>query len=131
MRTFMDEDFLLSTSTARQLYHGTAEKLPVIDYHCHINPEEIAKDRKFENISQIWLEGDHYKWRLMRAGGITEDKITGDAPDREKFRAFASVMPKLMGNPIYHWSHLELKRVFGIQKPLTLKNADEIYDHCS
>lgn len=131
MRTFMDEDFLLSTSTARQLYHGTAEKLPIIDYHCHINPEEIAKDRKFENISQIWLEGDHYKWRLMRAGGITEDKITGDAPDREKFRAFASVMPKLMGNPIYHWSHLELKRVFGIQKPLTLKNADEIYDHCS
>ncbi|MCI8483416.1 MAG: glucuronate isomerase [Lachnospiraceae bacterium] len=131
MRTFMDEDFLLSTPTARQLYHGTAEKLPIIDYHCHINPKEIARDQKFENISQIWLQGDHYKWRVMRAGGITEDKITGDAPDREKFRAFASVMPKLMGNPIYHWSHLELKRVFGIQEPLTLKNADEIYDHCS
>ncbi len=127
----MDENFLLSTPTAEKLYHGTAEKLPIIDYHCHINPQEIAEDRKFENISQIWLGGDHYKWRLMRAGGITEDKITGDASDREKFRAFASVMPKLIGNPIYHWSHLELQRGFGITEPLTLQNADDVYDRCN
>ena len=131
MRTFMDENFLLSTPTAEKLYHGTAKKLPIIDYHCHISPQEIAQDRKFENISQIWLGGDHYKWRVMRAGGITEDKITGDAPDREKFRAFASVMPKLMGNPIYHWSHLELLRGFGVEGPLSLENADEIYDKCN
>lgn len=127
----MDENFLLSTPTAEKLYHETAEKLPIIDYHCHINPQEIAEDRKFENISQIWLGGDHYKWRVMRAGGITEDKITGDASDREKFRAFASVMPKIIGNPIYHWSHLELQRGFGITEPLTLQNADDVYDRCN
>ena len=131
MKPFMDENFLLSTPTAEKLYHGTAEKLPIIDYHCHINPQEIAEDRKFENISQVWLGGDHYKWRLMRAGGITEDKITGDADGREKFRAFASVMPKLIGNPIYHWSHLELQRGFGIAEPLTPQNADDIYDKCN
>lgn len=131
MRTFMDENFLLSTSTAEKLYHGTAKKLPIIDYHCHISPREIAEDRKFENIARIWLGGDHYKWRVMRAGGITEDKITGDAPDREKFRAFAGVMPKLVGNPIYHWSHLELQRIFGIRKPLTPEHADDIYDCCN
>lgn len=110
MKTFMDEDFLLSTPTAVRLYHEVAEKLPIIDYHCHISPQDIAEDRRFENISQVWLGGDHYKWRVMRAAGITEDRITGDATDREKFRAFASVMPELMGNPIYHWSHLELQR---------------------
>ncbi len=131
MRTFMDENFLLSTSTAEQLYHETAEKLPILDYHCHISPREIAEDRKFENIARLWLGGDHYKWRVMRAGGITEDKITGDAPDREKFRAFAGVMPKLMGNPIYHWSHLELRRVFGITDLLTPESADDIYDCCN
>lgn len=102
MKTFMDEDFLLSTPTAVRLYHEVAEKLPIIDYHCHISPQDIAEDRRFENISQVWLGGDHYKWRVMRAAGITEDRITGDATDREKFRAFASVMPELMGNPIYH-----------------------------
>ena len=127
----MDEDFLLSTPTAVRLYHEVAEKLPIIDYHCHISPQDIAEDRKFENISQIWLGGDHYKWRVMRAAGIMEDKITGNATDREKFRAFASVMPGLMGNPIYHWSHLELQRGFGISEPLTADNADEIYDRCN
>ena len=131
MRKFMDENFLLSTPTAEKLYHNIAEKLPIIDYHCHINPRDIAEDRKFENISQIWLGGDHYKWRVMRAGGISEDKITGNAPDREKFRAFASVMPKLIGNPIYHWSHLELQRGFGITEPLTPEHADDIYDRCN
>ena len=131
MKAFMDEDFLRSTNTAKRLYHGVATAMPVMDYHCHINPQEIAEDRRFDNISQIWLGGDHYKWRVMRAGGVTEDKITGDAPDREKFRAFASIMPKLIGNPIYHWSHLELQRGFGIMEPLSAKNADEVYDRCN
>ena len=131
MKAFMDEDFLLSTPTAVRLYHEVAEKLPVLDYHCHISPREIAEDRKFENISQIWLGGDHYKWRVMRAAGITEDKRTGNATDREKFHAFASVMPELMGNPIYHWSHLELQRGFGISEVLTAENADMIYDQCN
>ena len=131
MKPFMDADFLLSTPTARRLYHEVAEQLPIIDYHCHINPQEIAEDRKFDNISQVWLGGDHYKWRVMRASGATEDKITGDASDREKFRAFAAVMPQLMGNPLYHWSHLELQRGFGITEPLTPDNADEIYDRCN
>lgn len=131
MKPFMDQDFLLSTETAKWLYHEVAEQLPIIDYHCHINPQEIAEDRKFENISQVWLGGDHYKWRVMRAGGISEDKITGSVDDREKFRAFASVMPQLIGNPLYHWSHLELQRGFGITEPLTQDNADEIYDRCN
>lgn len=131
MKAFMDEDFLLSTPTAVRLYHEVAEKLPIIDYHCHISPQDIAEDRKFENISQVWLGGDHYKWRVMRAAGVPEEKITGDATDREKFRAFASVMPELMGNPIYHWSHLELQRGFGISEPLTAENADDVYDRCN
>lgn len=128
MVRFMDEDFLLSTKTAKWLYHDVAEKLPIIDYHCHINPQEIAEDRKFDSITQVWLGGDHYKWRAMRAAGITEDKITGSADDREKFRAFASTMPQLIGNPLYHWSHLELQRVFGITEPLTPGNADAVFD---
>ena len=131
MRDFMDADFLLSTETAKKLYHEVAEQLPIIDYHCHINPQEIAEDRKFDTISQVWLGGDHYKWRVMRAGGTTEDKVTGDASDREKFRAFAAVMPQLIGNPLYHWSHLEFQRGFGITEPLTADNADEIYDKCN
>ncbi len=131
MKPFMDEDFLLSTETAKKLYHEIAEQMPIIDYHCHINPQEIAEDRKFDNISQVWLGGDHYKWRVMRAAGTTEDKVTGDADDREKFRAFAATMPQLIGNPLYHWSHLELQRGFGITEPLTPDNADEIYDKCN
>lgn len=131
MRDFMDKDFLLSTKTAKNLYHEYAEKMPIIDYHCHINPKEIAEDRKFDNISQVWLGGDHYKWRLMRAAGIPEEAITGAASDREKFRAFARTMPQIIGNPIYHWSHLELQRGFGITEPLTEDNADEIYDKCN
>lgn len=127
----MDQDFLLSTPTAKWLYHEVAEKMPIIDYHCHINPQEIAEDRKFNNISEVWLGGDHYKWRQMRFGGIPENVITGDADPKEKFRAFASVLPKLIGNPMYHWSHLELKRVFGIEEPLTADNADEIYEKCN
>ena len=131
MRPFMDKDFLLTTETAKKLYHEVAEKMPIIDYHCHISPQDIAEDRKFDNISQVWLGGDHYKWRLMRANGVTEDVVTGPADGREKFRAFAEVMPKLIGNPMYHWSHLELQRAFGIMEPLTPDNADEIYDRCN
>ncbi|MDO5548250.1 MAG: glucuronate isomerase [Eubacteriales bacterium] len=131
MREFMDADFLLSTGTAKWLYHTVAEPLPILDYHCHIDPQEIAEDHKFETISQIWLGGDHYKWRVMRAGGATEDKVTGTASDREKFRAFAAVMPQLIGSPLYHWSHLELQRVFGITEPLNADNADAVYDRCN
>ena len=127
----MDADFLLTTATARHLYHDIAAKLPIIDYHCHIDPKEIAEDRRFDNISEVWLGGDHYKWRQMRWNGIPEELITGNAGPREKFRAFASVLPRLIGNPLYHWSHLELQRVFGIHEPLTADNADEIYDRCS
>ena len=130
METFMNQDFLLSTPTAKWLYHDVAEKMPVIDYHCHVNPQEIAENRKFSNISEVWLGGDHYKWRQMRFGGISEEKITGNADPKEKFRAFASIMPRLIGNPLYHWSHLELKRYFGIHEPLTEENADAVYDAC-
>ena len=131
MQQFMDQDFLLTTDTAKWLYHEVAEQLPIIDYHCHINPQEIAEDRKFDNISQVWLGGDHYKWRYMRTNGTSEEIVTGDTDDREKFRAYAAVMPRLIGNPMYHWSHLELQRVFGIHEPLTPDNADDIYDRCN
>ena len=131
MTEFMNQDFLLSTETAKRLYHGTAERLPIIDYHCHIDPREIAEDRKFDSITQVWLGGDHYKWRLMRAAGITEDKITGDADDWEKFYAFAQTLPQVIGNPIYHWSHLELQRSFGITTPLTPDTARAIYDEAN
>ena len=131
MRKFMDKDFLLSTDTAKWLYHEVAEELPIIDYHCHINPREIAEDRKFQNITEVWRGGDHYKWRVMRAAGVPEEKITGTADAREKFRVFAETMPRLIGNPIYHWSHLELQRGFGITEPLTRDNADRIYDRCN
>ncbi|MBQ8647597.1 MAG: glucuronate isomerase [Oscillospiraceae bacterium] len=131
MKPFMDKDFLLSTETAKMLYHDVAEKMPIIDYHCHINPQEVAEDRKFDNITQVWLGGDHYKWRLMRANGVPEELVTGNGDDREKFRAFAGTLPKVIGNPVYHWSHLELQRVFGITEPLTADNADEVYDKCN
>ena len=131
MKPFMNADFLLTTPTARHLYHDIAAEMPIIDYHCHIDPREIAEDRKFDNISEVWLGGDHYKWRQMRWGGIPEELVTGNADPREKFRAFASVMPRLIGNPLYHWSHLELQRVFDIHEPLTADNADAIYDKCS
>ena len=131
MKKFMDQDFLLSTETAKELYHEVAKQMPIIDYHCHISPQEIAEDKKFENMTEVWLGGDHYKWRQMRFGGIEENLITGDADPREKFRAFASILPKLIGNPMYHWSHLELQRVFDIYEPLSLENADKIYDQCN
>lgn len=131
MGNFMNRDFLLSTPTAQWLYHEAAETMPILDYHCHIDPQEIAEDRKFQNIAEVWLGRDHYKWRQMRFGGIPEELITGNAEPREKFRAFASVLPQLIGNPMYHWSHLELQRVFDIREPLTAENADTIYDQCN
>ena len=109
MKAFMDQDFLLETETAKMLYHEYAAKMPVLDYHCHISPQEIAEDRQFENITQVWLGGDHYKWRQMRSNGIEERYITGDASDREKFQKWAETLERAIGNPLYHWSHLELE----------------------
>ncbi len=128
MKKFMDEDFLLNSETAVRLYHDYAEKLPIIDYHCHINPMEIYEDRRFENITEVWLGGDHYKWRLMRANGVQEHYITGDADPKEKFRQWARTLPKAIGNPIYHWSHLELKRYFGYDGILNEQTADEVWE---
>lgn len=131
MKQFLDQDFLLSTETAKTLYHNYAEKLPIIDYHCHINPMEIATDRKFDNITQAWLGGDHYKWRLMRANGIDEYYITGDAPDKEKFIKWAETLSKSIGNPLYHWSHLELQRYFDYYGVLNKETADEVWNLCN
>lgn len=131
MKAFMDQDFLLSTDTAKRLYHDYAEKMPIIDYHCHINPQEIAQDRSFDNITQVWLGGDHYKWRQVRSNGVEEAYITGDAPDREKFQKWAETLEKAIGNPLYHWSHLELQRYFDCNTPLTGRTAEEIWNLCN
>ena len=131
MKGFMDEDFLLTTGTARKLFHGYAEPTPVLDYHCHLEPKEIAEDRRFRNMTELWLGGDHYKWRIMRSNGVDERYITGDAPDGEKFHAFAEALPRAIGNPMYHWCHLELQRYFGIYEPLSGKNWKAIYDACN
>lgn len=130
MKKFMDDDFLLTTETAKRLYKDYADmtKIPVLDYHCHINPQEIYEDRQFENITQVWLGGDHYKWRQMRTNGIEEKYITGDASDYEKFEKWAETMPKLIGNPLYHWSHLELKYYFGYEGHLTPETCKEVWD---
>lgn len=131
MKTFMDENFLLTTETARKLYHEYAAAVPVLDYHCHLDPKEIAQDRQFRNMTELWLGGDHYKWRIMRSNGVDEKYITGDAADEEKFHAFAGALPKAIGNPMYHWCHLELQRYFGIYEPLSEENWKEIYDRCN
>ena len=131
MKAFMDKDFLLSTETAKTLYHEYAAKMPVLDYHCHINPQEIAEDRKFDNITQVWLGGDHYKWRQMRSNGVEEKYITGGATDREKFQKWAETLPKLIGNPLYHWSHLELQKYFGYTGYLNGETAEEVWNLCN
>ena len=131
MKKFMDEEFLLSTPTAQKLYHEYAEVMPIIDYHCHINPQEIYEDRQFENITQVWLGGDHYKWRQMRSNGVEEKYITGDAPDREKFQKWAKTLEMAIGNPLYHWSHLELKRYFGYEGYLNGDTAEEVWNLCN
>ena len=131
MKQFTDNDFLLSTDMARELYHDYAAKMPILDYHCHINPREIAEDRKFDNITQVWLGGDHYKWRQMRSNGVEEKYITGDAPDREKFQKWAETLEKLIGNPLYHWSHLELQKYFGYTGYLNGDTAEEVWNLCN
>ncbi len=131
MKAFMDKDFLLETETARKLFHKYAEITPILDYHCHINPREIAEDRKFDNITQVWLGGDHYKWRQMRSNGVDEKYITGDATDREKFQKWAETLEKAIGNPLYHWSHLELQRYFGYHGALNGKTAEEVWNLCN
>lgn len=131
MKQFMDENFLLQTETAQKLYHDYAETTPILDYHCHINPQEIYEDRQFENITQVWLGGDHYKWRFMRSSGVDEKYITGDASDKEKFLKWAEVLGKAIGNPLFHWSHLELKKYFGYNGVLNKNTAEEVWELCN
>lgn len=131
MKEFLADDFLLDNKTAKELYFQVARELPVVDWHCHIPPRDIAENRQFENIAQIWLEGDHYKWRAMRQNGIDEAYITGDAPAREKYKAWAATVPQCIGNPLYHWTHLELARGFGITRPLGEKTADGIWEEAN
>ena len=131
MKQFMDENFLLQSETAQKLYHSYAADAPILDYHCHINPQEIYEDRQFENITQVWLGGDHYKWRFMRSCGVDEKYITGDASDKEKFLKWAEVLGKAIGNPLFHWSHLELKKYFGYNGVLNKKTAEEVWELCN
>jgi len=127
MKPFLDKDFLLNTETARTLFHEAAEKCPIIDYHCHLSPREIYEDIRYDNITQVWLGGDHYKWRLMRSAGVPEKYITGDASDYEKFEKYAEVLGKAIGNPLHHWSHLELRRFFGYEGILNKATAPEVW----
>jgi glucuronate isomerase len=131
MKKFLDENFLLQTKTAKKLYHDFAVQMPVIDYHCHLPAQQIADDINFENLSQIWLYGDHYKWRAMRTNGVNEDFITGSKTDYEKFEKWAATVPYTLRNPLYHWTHLELQRYFGVEELLEEKNAKVIYDRCT
>jgi len=129
---FITEEFLLETETARRLYHEYAEGMPIIDYHCHLPPEQVANDHRFENLTQIWLYGDHYKWRAMRANGVAERYCTGDASDWEKFDKWAETVPKTLRNPLYHWTHMELRRPFGISDRLLAPDtAKGIWDECN
>lgn len=129
MKRFMDDqDFLLSTPTGEELFHTFAEGMPIVDYHCHISPQEIYEDKRYANITEVWLGGDHYKWRLMRANGVDERYITGDAPAREKFQKWAETLTRCIGNPVYEWSHLELKRFFGYEGVLNGDTAQEVWD---
>jgi len=131
MKKFMDENFLLENDVAIKLFHEYSKNLPIIDYHCHLSPKEICEDRRFKNITEIMLGGDHYKWRAMRSNGIDESYMTGDKPDFEKFLAFAKTLKYAIGNPLYHWTHLELQRFFGIDKILNEDTAQEIYDEAN
>ena len=131
MKQFMDRDFLLTNDAAKHLYHELAASLPIIDYHCHLDPREIYEDRHFDNVTQLWLGGDHYKWRLMRSFGVDERSITGEATDREKFQAWAEALSLAAGNPLYHWSHLELKNYFGFDGHLTPENAEQVWQLCN
>lgn len=128
MKTFITDDFLLNSEPARRLYHEYAEDMPIFDYHCHLNPQEIYENKQFSDIGEAWLAGDHYKWRVMRTCGVPEEYVTGKASFQEKFQRFAAIMPALVGNPIYHWSHLELLRFFGVEELLDSQSAPAIWD---
>ncbi len=140
MKAFMDKDFILSTDTAKHLYHDYACKLPLADYHCHLSPKEIYEDRRFDNIVEVWLGGrnsdgsyfgDHYKWRMMRSHGIDEEYITGSKDPYERFVKLAEALEMAIGNPMYHWCHLELQQFFGVYEPLTVESAPRIWEHCN
>lgn len=131
MKKFMDKHFMLQSGTAQQLYHNHAAKMPIFDYHCHLSPQEVAEDRQWDNLGEIWLGGDHYKWRAMRTNGVDERFVTGDAPWREKFKKWAGTVPQTIRNPLYHWTHLELKRCFGIDTLLNSQTADKIFDEAA
>ena len=140
MKAFMDKDFLLETETAKHLYHDYASKMPLADYHCHLNPKEIYEDRRFNDLCEVWLggenpdgsfAGDHYKWRLMRSNGVEESYVTGDKDHFERFMKLAEALEMAIGNPMYHWCHLELQQFFGVYEPLTTESAKRIWDHCN
>lgn len=131
MKQFMDENFLLESETARELFHEYAKEMPIYDYHCHLSPREIAENKSYKNITEVWLGGDHYKWRAMRSNGVEEKYITGNASDKEKFKKWAETIENCIGNPLYHWTHLELQRYFGIHTPLSSKTADSIWEQCN
>lgn len=131
MKAFMDENFLLSNETAVKLYHDYAKDMPIFDYHCHLNTKEIAENKKYGNLTEIWLGGDHYKWRGMRSNGVEEKYVTGDGSDKEKFLKYAATIPQCLGNPLYHWTHLELKRYFGIEELLSPETAEMIWEKCN
>ena len=131
VKNFLDENFLLETKTAERLYHDFARQMPIIDYHCHLPPQQIAEDKQFENLTQIWLYGDHYKWRAMRTNGVDESYCTGDQPDYEKFEKWAETVPYTLRNPLYHWTHLELQRYFNVHEILDKESARRIYDDCT
>lgn len=131
MTPFLSDNFLLTTPTARRLYHDVAKKMPIVDYHCHLDAKDIYEDVRFENITRLWLGGDHYKWRILRSNGVDEYDITGSAPDREKFQKFAEVLPRCIGNPMYHWCHLELKNYFGYEGVLNGETAEAVWNLCN
>lgn len=140
MKAFIDKDFLLKTETAKYLFHTYAENLPLVDYHCHLNPREIYEDRRFDNLAEVWLggmqpdgsySGDHYKWRVMRSNGVPEDFITGEKPAYERFLKFVESLEMAIGNPMYHWCHMELQKFFGIYEPLTVESAERIWNRCN
>src|SRR5476651_2197046 len=131
MNNFLDENFLLKTETARRLYHDYAKQMPIIDYHCHLPPDQIAANGNFANLTQVWLYGDHYKWRAMRANGVNEKYITGNGTDLEKFEQWAATVPYTLRNPLYHWTHLELQRYFDIHDLLSPVTARQIYEESS
>lgn len=131
MKPFMNKDFLLQTETAKRLFHDYASKMPIYDYHCHLDPQEIYENRTYKDMTELWLEGDHYKWRAMRANGIDEYYITGKASGYEKFEKWAETVEKLIGNPLYHWTHMELRQYFNVETILKRTTAKDIWDICN